>query len=107
MNELKDDLQHLIDSPGWHWFQGRIDREWGAHGERFLPELKSALNLTDNDAAAAQARQIISAQAVILALMRAPQEELARLKKLDKEADSSPRKAMPQELVGQSRRGGL
>lgn len=107
MSELKHILEDFIAHPGWAWFQERVDREWGAHGTRFTGELKAALNLTDNNAAASQARQILSGQAVILALLRTPQEELAKLKNLDTAKDTSARPPLAPELVGQSRRGGL
>lgn len=110
MSDLKHELEDFINHPGWRWFTERVDREWGANGSRFTAELKTALNLTDNNAAASQARQILSGQAVILAMLRAPHEELAKLKGLESARVGGidhGRPALAEELVGQSRRGGL
>ena len=70
--------------------------EWGPQGVSFQQQLGYALDLTDNDAAASQARQVVSGQKAILKLLRWPQDELARLKR-----------SAPQELITSHSRGGV
>ena len=80
--EQEDALRELLDRHGWHLFCDYVQREWGPTGVKFHAELTNALNLTDNNAAASQARQIVSGQKAILALLRWPSEEVSRLKRL-------------------------
>jgi hypothetical protein len=104
MSDLKDVLEGGLRSEFWQWFTSKVLEEWGAQGKRYLVELDAALNLSDNDAAASQARQIRSGQKAILALLRIPDEAL---RKLGDGAEDVPerRRPMDPELVGQSRRG--
>lgn len=85
MREDREALESLMAHPGWRAFCGQVDQEWGLNGLRFQAELDKALNLTDNNAAASQARQIRSGQKVILALLRWPAEEATRLKRQEDE----------------------
>ena len=104
MSDLKDVLECGVQSEFWRWFCARVDEEWGATGKRYLAELDRALNLTDNDAAASQARQIRSGQKAILALLRLPQDELRKCG--PSEPDTPDRRPAPEpELAGMSRRG--
>lgn len=106
MNETTDILESLITSEGWRLYSAYIEREWGPTGVKYQAEMDKALSLTDNDAAASQARQIRSGQKVILGLLRWPHEEIKRLSDA-KATTTEPRRApMAPELVGQSRRGG-
>lgn len=103
MSELREILETGVSSPFWQWFCARVHEEWGAQGKRFLPELERAANLSDNDAAASQMRQILSGQKAILSLLRAPHDELRKLKS---EPDTDePRRPLEPALAGQSRRG--
>ncbi len=105
MSDLKEQLDHFVGTDGWRWFVAKVEDEWGAQGKRYLAELDRALNLTDNDAAASQARQIRSGQKIIQSLLRLPFEELRRLQS-PSEPDAPPNRApLDPELVGQSRRG--
>lgn len=81
MSDRLESLEALIASPGFQVFQDYVWAEWGPSGTRAQTELDKALDLTDNDAAASQARQIRAAQKVIVGLMRWPHEEVARLKR--------------------------
>jgi len=97
MSEAADDLDRLVTSEGWRLFTAYVEREWGVSGVRFQQELTKALDQGDNNAAASQARQIVSAQKVIASLLRWPGEEVVRLKK---------QQPIPDVAV-MSRRGGL
>lgn len=107
MNELKDILERGIEGPFWAWFQDRVLDEWGPNGKRYLAELDKALNLTDNDAAASQARQVRSGQKAILSLLRLPYDEIRRQGESEPMVVAPGRPAMDPELVGLGRRGSL
>ena len=106
-SELREMLEAGLHADFWQWFVDQVQQEWGPHGVRYQQELDQALNLTDNDAAASQARQVRSGQKVILMLLRVPAETLARLKTVPAvlPPGSGPRDDAL--LTGQSRRGGL
>lgn len=89
-------LESLLQHPGWRWFWEDVATDWGPNGVQFRGELERALNLTDDHAAAAQARQIYSSQKVIMALPQRVSDALARLKRAESHAEPHP-----------SRRGGL
>lgn len=89
--------ESLLSHPAWLQFAAYVEREWGPSGLKYQAEMEKALNLADNNASASQARQILSGQKVITALMRWPAEELARLK----------RQVPASEELVMSRRGGL
>lgn len=76
-----ESLEDLLQRPGWSLFWSYVRAEWGPNGEQYRAQLDKALDLTDNDAAASQARQIRSAQKVIAGLLDWPKEEIARLKR--------------------------
>lgn len=105
MTELKDILERGIDSEFWQWFERKVLTEWGPNGAHFQQEMDRALNLTDNDAAASQARQVRSGQKVILGLLRLPQDELRKLRDTAVTTTDVGRPPMSEELVGMSRRG--
>ncbi len=89
-------LESLVTHPGWSLFVAHVEREWGANGVKYQSELDKALDLTDAEAAASQARQIRAGRRVIETLVRWPSEELARLKRQDEKGEPT-----------LSRRGGL
>ena len=93
---MREALESLVTHPGWSLFTQHVTHEWGANGIRYAAEMEKALNLTDNNVAASQARQIIAARKTIENLMRWPEEELQRLQR----AEQRPELTM-------SRRGGL
>lgn len=94
----REALESLIDSPGFALFKQHVAREWGQNGARYTAEMEKALNLTDNNAAASQARQIVAARKTIENLMHWPEEELARLQRAEQ---------TPAHANSMSRRGGL
>lgn len=96
MNEQLDNLVTLVSHPGWRLFREHVEREWGANGARYQAELDKALDLTDNEAAASQARQIRAGRKAIELLVNWPQDEIARLQRSER-----------REEVGMSRRGSL
>jgi len=98
MSEHTQILESLLSHPGWRLYREHVDREWGPTGDRYLSHLEKALSLMDNGEAASQARQIVSARKVIEQLVNWPGEELARLSRVEKQAD-------PVGAAG--RRGGL
>ena len=91
-------LESLLSHPGWRLYREHVETEWGPKGARYLSHLEGALSLVDNAEAASQARQIVSARKVIEQLVNWPGEELARLSRVEKQAD-------PVGAAG--RRGGL
>jgi hypothetical protein len=96
MNETVQNLESLLQHPGWRLFCEHIEAEWGKHGHLFHAELDKALDLIDNDAAASQARQIRSFQKRLVHLIVWPSEQIARFKRAEREQE-----------VTMSRRGGL
>lgn len=90
MNEHISIWESWLSHPGTKAFLAYVEREWGDSGVKYQAEMERALNLTDNHASASQARQILSGKKVIQALMRWPQEELARLKREEKATDAEP-----------------
>lgn len=107
-SELKDDLQTLIESPGWKAFEAHLLAEWGAGGKRFEQTVDRFADSREEDRfVLEQIRQIAVARREILRLVQWPVEEIARLKHLDQETDGSLRRPLAPELVGQSRRGSL
>ena len=101
-----ESLEELLASPGWDAYVKHVQEEWGPQGAKFQEQLDAALNLTDNNAAASQARQVRSGQKVILGIVRWPTERLAALRRnAQTEQFDERRPAMPMELLGHSRRG--
>lgn len=96
MSEHADALESLLTHPGWQLFLEHVHREWGPTGARYNAELDKALDLTDANAAASQARQIRAGRKVIESLLTWPAEEAQRLKRTDR---------VPE--LTMSRRGGL
>ena len=96
MSERAQALESLLANPGWHAFTQHVFQEWGPTGVQYNAELRKALNLTDNDAAASQARQILANGIVIAQLVAWPAEELVRLTRSERVAEPA-----------MSRRGGL
>jgi hypothetical protein len=96
VNEAVQILEDLQKHPGWRLFREHVDQEWGPRGARYMSELEKALDLSDPQSAASQARQIVSARKVVDGLMVWPSEEVQRLKR----AEQKPELTM-------SRRGGL
>jgi len=83
MSDARRILESLIAHPGWVAFRAHVEQEWGIHGARYWQELDKALDLTDNIAAAGHARQIRAARRTIEMLMRWPEEEVARLARVE------------------------
>ena len=105
MSELKDILERGVEGEFWQWFERKVLAEWGPNGAHFQHEMDRALDMTDNDAAASQARQVRSGQKVILGLLRLPHDELRKLRDATVTTTDMRRAPMPDELVGMSRRG--
>ena len=89
-------LESLPTHPGWRLFIAHVQREWGPNGALYNAELDKALDLTDANAAASQARQVRAGRKVIEALMAWPAEEAARLTRqpgaIDHEVESFSRR---------------
>ena len=79
MNEKAQVLESLLTHPGWRLFLEHAHQEWGPSGVRYQAELDKALDLTDGNAAASQARQVRAGRLVIEQLLAWPAEEFARL----------------------------
>lgn len=104
-NELKDILERGLESPFWAWFSRRVTEEWGPSGAQYQAQMAKALNLTDDHAAASQARQVMSGQKAIMALLAIPRDELRKLKTDAEEPTEERRRPLEPALAGQSRRG--
>ena len=89
-------LEALLTHPGWLAFLEHVHQEWGPSGARYTAELDRALDLTDSDAAASQARQVRAGRRVIEMLMAWPAEEIARVTRMEQKP-----------TLTLSRRGGL
>lgn len=91
------DLEGLNDglsSPFWAWFKSYAEREWGAGGERYQLAVQTAAEKNDPDSVA-MLRMVIFAKKEIDRLMKAPDEERARLRHA----------SGPEHVVAGSRRG--
>ena len=66
-----ESLEHLLLSPGWAAFVAHVEQEWGPTGVRYQQALETALNLTDSEAAASQARQVLAARKTVELLLKA------------------------------------
>lgn len=96
--EAAEALESLREHPGWKIWTSHVDHEWGARGVQYQRAMDQALDLTDSQAAASQARQVRSCSKLIESLMRWPAEQSARLR----------REALHAAVEGSySRRGGL
>jgi len=103
VTDEREDLDALINSPGWQRFKQRVELEWGTSeggGSRFVTQTM-AIAKEDDATALPKMRQIIAAQREIQAAMRWPGERLDTLKRTETKPDSD---AAP---LTQSRRGGL
>lgn len=104
----KDNLQHLLESPGWAMVTDHIKQEWGAGGARFEGFIDSVADSRQDDPIVLQQiRQIAVARREILRLVKWPEEEVARLIKLELAKEAPIRQPLAPELVWQSRRGTL
>lgn len=68
-NTELEDLDHLINSPGWARFVDAVDKQWGAAGDRYASAITNAARIGADADAMAQLRQIIAAQREIQAVM--------------------------------------
>lgn len=104
MDSAREDLDHLVHSPGWSRFVDYIEREWGTSakggGARFTFAARAAANDMDDAAAIAKMRQVCFAQREIHALVAWVHGSLKDATKHDQElATTAP--------ADYSRRGGL
>lgn len=104
MDNLREDLDHLVHSPGWLRFCQHVEQEWGTRekggGLRYERAAEQAANLSDDALALGQLRQIITARREIHSLIAWVDETLKQTKKDDRELQV----AGPPDY---SRRGGL
>lgn len=95
-NEFED-LQALLQSPGWLRFARHAETEWG---EKLQDKLTRAVGDTDDAQALAKLRQVMVAKTAIETLLRWPKERLSQL-----EQASNTRER--EQTVTLSRRGSL
>ena len=86
-NEKAQALEALGSHPGWRLYVEHLLAEWGPSGEQYRAELDKALNLTDNEAAASQARQIRAVSKMVERFIQWPAEEVARLQRSEGKAE--------------------
>lgn len=77
MSDITDDLDALINLPGYQRFHAHVVEEWGPAGKRFQQSVFAAADSPD---ATAKLREVIFAQQEIGKLMAWPQEVLSRAK---------------------------
>ena len=111
---MSDALVEMLDqgmaSDFWAWFVAHVEQEWGPTGVRYQAALDRALAIVDDNACAAQARQVRSGQKAILALLRLPEEARRRaVGGLAQERGVTPvasaRPPLPGALATEGRRG--
>ena len=104
MDNLREDLDHLVHSPGWGRFLAHVEREWGSKerggGVRYERAAEQAANLTDDGMAIGQLRQIIAARREIHTLIGWVEQTLKDTTKQETDLVASG-------PVDYSRRGGL
>lgn len=81
-------LDALLKSPGWKLFTEHLDGEWGPNGKTYQANMDKALDLTDAEAAASQARQVRAARLMVEKFGAWPAEELARLRRAVNEPEA-------------------
>jgi hypothetical protein len=87
-DERIDALDSLLKSPGWKLFTEHLDGEWGPNGKTYQANMDKALDLTDAEAAASQARQVRAARLMVERFSTWPVEELARLRRVANEREA-------------------
>ena len=93
-NAELENLDQLVNSPGWTLFQQMVDKEWGRTGDRYIDAVTNAARGEDT-AAVGILRQILAAQREIGIVMAMVPNRIKMLK-------------LQQPVgAGQSRRGGL
>jgi hypothetical protein len=104
MDSLREDLDHLVHSPGWLRFLAHVEQEWGTPkhggGARFTLAARAAANDTDDVSALSKMRQVCFAQKEVLALVGWVDEQLKQSTKEEQEL-------VPAGPRDYSRRGGL
>ena len=104
MDNLREELEELVKSPGWLRFREHVEREWGTRdtggGIRFEQAAAKAANLTDDATAINQLRQITVARREVHTLIQWVYDAL-------KQATKEDRELQPVGPVDWSRRGGL
>ena len=104
MDSIREDLDHLVNSPGWARFRAHIAQEWGTRehggGMRFTQAAHKAADISADSDAISQLRQICVAQREI-------HNAIAWVERSLKEATAQDRELVPAGPVDYSRRGGL
>lgn len=104
MDSLREDLDHLVHSPGWMRFLAHVEQEWGTRekggGARFTQATHHAAAELNEADALAKLRQICVAQREIHNLLTWVESTL-------KQATKEDRELVPAGAPDYSRRGGL
>lgn len=99
MESEREDLDALLQSPGWQRFVKHVEQEWGREdggGAMYHAAILKIANNEDDPKAMAQLRQVVAAQREIRKILSWPKAQLAAAIKAE------------QDPVGTgSRRGGL
>ena len=100
MESEREDLDALLQTPGWQRFLRHVAQEWGAEdggGAMYHGAVTAAAKDDDDPRALAKLRQIVVAQREIQKLVRWPATQLAAATKQEQDPVGA----------GSSRRGGL
>ena len=104
MDNLREDLDHLVHSPGWLRFRQHVEKEWGVPdaggGVRFTRAATQAADINAERDAINQLRQVCVAQREIHNLIAWVDNTL-------KDATKQDRELQPVGPPDYSRRGGL
>ena len=104
MDSLREDLDHLVHSPGWARFLAHVEKEWGTRdiggGVRFTRAATQAADINAERDAINQLRQVCVAQREIHNLIAWVENTL-------KQATKDDRELQPVAVPDYSRRGGL
>lgn len=76
----REELEALLDSPGWAVFHRYVQSEWGPGGRAFESAAIAAADQTTNPNAIAHLQQIIASRREILRIVQWPGERLKALK---------------------------
>lgn len=104
MDSLREDLDHLVHSPGWTRFLAHVQSEWGTRehggGTRFTQAAHQAASIEADRDAMSRLREVCVAQREILNAISWVETTL-------KQATKDDQKELQPVAANYSRRGGL
>lgn len=77
MSELRDDLENLLASPGWHWLEAKVKTHWS---DQLAAHVRQAASEQDDLIAIAKLRQVVAAHTAVEQVLNWPRETLTSIK---------------------------